>query len=106
MIASGNCWRGTSWRDRVDRRQVRHALVDVDAHCRSVQVAGEAALGIAREVERRGRRGVPGMQAAHVDARLPQPLHGHHQTMPRAHCAAGGAAARAAEAGARPPAAR
>ena len=64
-------------------------------------VAGDAALGVAREEERQIDRRAP-LQIAEIHARLAQPLHrheAHHRARP---LVAGGAAAGAAEAVAEP----
>src|SRR5262249_41746731 len=75
-------------RDRLgvgaDRRQLWHALVELDRHRGILEVARHAAVGVAREIEIEVERAAP-LQIAHVDAGLAQPLHGceaHHHARP------------------------
>src|SRR5262245_10413366 len=70
---------------RVHRRQLRHALIELDRQRRVFEVARHAALGIAGEIEIEVERAAP-LQIAHVAAGLADTLHGreaHHHARPR-----------------------
>ncbi len=75
-MASGILSRGTDLLHGVHRRQLRHLLEEVHRHRRARQVSGETTLGVAREIEAR-INGRALLQAADVDARLAESLHGH-----------------------------
>ena len=69
---------------RVHRRQLWHALKQLNRHRRLLDIAGHAAVGVAREIEVEIDRGAP-LQIAHVDAGLAQSLHrdqAHHGARP------------------------
>ena len=61
-------------RIRVDRKQLRHALVQLHAHAGVVYIAGHATIGVAGEIEIEIVRRTP-LQIAHIDAGLAEPLH-------------------------------
>ncbi len=74
----GNAQARNTLADRIHRDQMRHPLVEADRDGVALDVAGEAALGITREIEVEiDGRAV--LQAAEIDAGLAETLHRHQQ---------------------------
>ena len=69
----------------VHRRQLRHALIQLDRQRGVLEVARHAAFGVAREIKVKVERRAP-LQVAHVAAGLAEALHcgeAHHHARPR-----------------------
>src|SRR5271165_3764119 len=63
--------------DRIHRQDMRHALIVAHRIAGPIEVAGNPAIRIAREVEMRVNGGAD-IKTAEVDARLAPSLHRHH----------------------------
>ena len=81
---------------RVDRRQLRHALVQADRQRGMGEIAGDTAIGVTGEIEAEVMRHAE-LQVADIDTWLAQTLHGDQADHHARPLIAGGIAGRAAE---------